>query len=168
MRGSVSLAAALALPEDFPQRDLIVFLTFCVIFATLVLQGLSLPWLIRVLDLRDDDGDGQEELRARLTATKAALRRLEELSEEPWTREDTIERMRGAYEYRKRRLAARAGKLEDDGYEDRSLAYQTVVRELLETQRREIIRLRDDGTISNEVMHRIERELDLEDQRLEI
>ena len=54
------------------------------------------------------------------------------------------------YEYRKRRLAARAGKIEDDGYEDRSFAYQTIVREVLEAQRREIVRLRNEGTISNE------------------
>jgi CPA1 family monovalent cation:H+ antiporter len=76
--------------------------------------------------------------------------------------------MQQQYEYRKRRLAARAGRIEDDGYEDRSFQYQTVLREVLEAQRAEIVRLRDAGTISNEVMHRIERELDLEDQRLEI
>jgi CPA1 family monovalent cation:H+ antiporter len=76
--------------------------------------------------------------------------------------------MVGAYRYRKNRLAARAGKVEDDGYEDRSVAYQTMVREVLEAQRREIVRLRNEGTISNDVMHRLERELDLEDQRLEI
>jgi CPA1 family monovalent cation:H+ antiporter len=168
MRGAVSLAAALALPETFPQRNLLVFLTFCVIFVTLVVQGLTLPAVIRALDIRDDGRDGSEELKARLTATKAALRRLDELALEEWTRDDTIDRMRRAYGYRKRRLAARAGKLEDDGYEDRSLAYQTVVREVLEAQRREIVRLRNEGTISNDVMHRIERELDLEDVRLEI
>ena len=72
------------------------------------------------------------------------------------------------YEYRKRRLAARAGKIEDDGFEDRSFTYQTIVREVLEAQRREIVRLRNEGEISNDVMHRIERELDLEDERLEI
>jgi CPA1 family monovalent cation:H+ antiporter len=168
MRGAVSLAAALALPEDFPQRNLIVFLTFTVIFATLVLQGLTLPAVIRALDIHDDGRDGSEELKARLTATKAALRRLDELALEEWTRDDTIERMRGAYRYRKRRLAARAGVADDDGYEDRSVAYQTIVREVLEAQRREIVRLRNEGTISNDVMHRIERELDLEDVRLEI
>ena len=75
--------------------------------------------------------------------------------------------MRGTYEYRRRRLKARAGKIEDDGFEDRSTQYQTVVREVLEAQRREIVRLRNEGTISNDVMHRLERELDLEDERLE-
>jgi len=63
---------------------------------------------------------------------------------------------------------ARAGKIEDDGYEDRSLAYQQLVQAVLGAQRDALIRLRNEGTISNEVMHRIERELDLEDQRLEI
>ena len=116
-----------------------------------------------------DDGteEEHEELKARLYATKAALARIDELAGEEWTRDDTIERMRGAYEYRKRRLPARAGKIEDEGFEDRSVAYQTIVREVLEAQRGEIVRLRNEGTISNDVMHRLERELDLEDERLE-
>jgi monovalent cation/hydrogen antiporter len=174
MRGAVSLAAALALPlqtstgQGFPQRNLIIFLTFGVILATLVLQGLTLPWLIRRLGLHRDDSEAQEELRGRLRATDAALARLEELAGEEWTRDDTVERMRGLFQFRRRRLKARAGYLEDDGFEDRSLAYQRLVRELLEAQRREIVLLRNQGEISNEVMHRIERDLDLEDARLEI
>jgi monovalent cation/hydrogen antiporter len=174
MRGAVSLAAALALPlqtstgQAFPQRNLIIFVTFGVILATLVLQGLTLPWLIRRLGLHRDDSDAQEELRGRLRATDAALARLDELAGEEWTRDDTVERMRGLYQFRRRRLKARAGYLADDGYQDRSLAYQRLVRELLEAQRREIVRLRNQGEISNEVMHRIERDLDLEDSRLEI
>jgi CPA1 family monovalent cation:H+ antiporter len=169
MRGAVSLAAALALAPDFEQRDLLIFLTFAVILATLVIQGLTLPTLIRVLGIQDDGKEEHEELKGRLLATKAALARIDELEGEEWTRDDTIERMRNAYRYRKRRLAARAGMADDDeGYEDRSAAYQTIVREVLEAQRREIIRLRNAGTISNDVMHRLERELDLEDQRLEI
>jgi CPA1 family monovalent cation:H+ antiporter len=168
MRGAVSLAAALALPEDFPLRNLIIFVTFAVILATLVLQGLSLPWLIRRLGLHRDDSEAQEELRGRLRATDAALARLEELAAEEWTREDTVERLRGLYQFRRGRLKARAGYLQDDGSQDRSLAYQRLVRELLEAQRREIVRLRNQGEISNEVMHRIERDLDLEDSRLEI
>ena len=169
MRGAVSLAAALALPGNFEQRDLLIFLTFAVIFVTLVLQGLTLPPLIRWLGVIDDGTEEErEELKARLVATKAALARIEELRAEDWTRDDTLERMQRMYEYRKRRLAARAGKIEDDGFEDRSFAYQTIVREVLEAQRGEIVRLRNAGTISNDVMHRIERELDLEDERLEI
>jgi Na+/H+ antiporter len=174
MRGAVSLAAALALPLEtasgrpFPQRSLIVFLTFAVIFATLVLQGLTLPALIRRLGVRAGGDDEDEELRARLGATDAALERLDELAVESWTRDDTVERLRGLYDYRRQRLSARAGDAQDDGYEDRSLAYQRLVRELLEAQRRAIVRLRNQGVISNEVMHRIERDLDLEDSRLEI
>ena len=168
MRGAVSLAAALALPASTPQRDLVVFLTFAVIFATLVLQGLTLPALIRAVHLETDDAEAREELRARLVATQAALARLEELAAEDWTRDDTAERMMGLYDYRRRRLKARAGKIEDDGYEDRSAAYQRMVREVLEAQRAAVVGLRNEGAISNDVMHRIERELDLEDQRLEI
>jgi len=169
MRGAVSLAAALALPAETPQRDLLVFLTFGVIFATLVLQGLTLPALIRFLDVHEDGTDEQrEELKARLVATQAAIARIDDLAVEPWTRDDTVDRMRRMYDYRRRRLKARAGKIEDDGYEDRSIAYQTMVREVLEAQRAAIVALRNEGTISNDVMHRIERELDLEDQRLEI
>jgi CPA1 family monovalent cation:H+ antiporter len=168
MRGAVSLAAALALPATTPQRDLVVFLTFAVIFATLVLQGLTLPKLVRALHIETDDAEQREELRARLVATQAALARLEELGGEEWTRDDTIERMTGLYDYRRRRLKARAGKIEDDGYEDRSEAYQRLVREVLEAQRAAVVELRNAGTISNDVMHRIERELDLEDERLEI
>jgi CPA1 family monovalent cation:H+ antiporter len=168
MRGAVSLAAALALPADTPQRDLVVFLTFSVILATLVVQGLTLPILIRRLSVHDDDGEAREELRARLVATQAALSRIEELGLEDWTRDDTIERMSRLYDYRRRRLKARAGKIEDDGYEDRSVSYQRIVREVLEAQRAAVVGLRNEGVISNDVMHRIERELDLEDQRLEI
>jgi monovalent cation/hydrogen antiporter len=168
MRGAVSLAAALALPRDFPMRNLILFLTFAVILATLVLQGLTLPTLIRRLHFQDDGAEQREELRARLAATHAALDRLDELAVEDWTREDTVQRLHNLYEFRRRRLKERAGIWEDDGAEDRSLAYQRLVRELLQAQRRAIVVLRNQGQISNDVMHRIERELDLEDTRLEI
>lgn len=174
MRGAVSLAAALALPltthsgAPFPQRDLIVFLTFSVILATLLLQGLTLPALIRRLGVHDDGSGDREELHARLAAAKAALARIDELEAEEWTRPDTIERMRGMYDYRKRRFAARAGKVEDDGYEDRAGAYQLMVRSVIEAERDAIVQLRNEGTISNDVMHIVERELDLEESRLEI
>jgi monovalent cation/hydrogen antiporter len=168
MRGAVSLAAALALPEDFPMRNLILFLTFAVILATLVVQGLTLPALIRRLRVTDDGAEEQEELRARMAATTAALDRLDELAGEDWTRDDTVARLHGLFEFRRRRLKARAGIWEDDGAEDRSLAYQRLVHELLLAQRQAIVRLRNQGEISNDVMHRIERELDLEDTRLEI
>jgi CPA1 family monovalent cation:H+ antiporter len=174
MRGAGSLAVALALPlttdagGGFPKRDLIIFLTFAVIFFTLVVQGLSLPALIRRLGVSDGGADADEETRARLVATKAAIAQIDALGGEEWTRDDTIERMRGLYEYRKRRFAARAGKIEDDGYEDRSLAYQQMLQLVLGAQRDALLRMRSDGELSNEVMNRILRELDLEESRLEI
>jgi len=174
MRGAVSLAAALAIPlhtdagTPFPARDLLIFLTFAVIFATLVLQGLTLPAVIRRLHVESDGSEDREELRARLEATKAALAQLDALGDEDWTRDETVERMRGLYEYRKRRFAARAGKIEDDGYEDRSLAYQQMVQAVLAAQRDALVRLRNEGTISNEVMNRVVQEMDLEEARLEI
>jgi CPA1 family monovalent cation:H+ antiporter len=172
LRGAVSLAAALALPGDFPERGLLIFLTLCVIFATLVVQGLTLPALIRRLDVHDDGGGEREELYARREATDAAIAHLERLGEEDWTREDTVERMLALYRFRNRRLRQRAGEL-DDGEEDgdldeRSHTYQRMVRQVLDAQRRRVIELRDEGTISDDVLHALERELDLEDQRLEI
>jgi Na+/H+ antiporter len=169
MRGSVSLAAALALAPDFPFRDLILLLTFSVIFATLVLQGLTLPMMIRNLGITDDGADFEEELLGRRASVDAALVRLDELALEEWTFDETIERMRKLYEYRSRRFAARAGEADDsDGIEHRSLKYQKTVRAVLDAQRAELLRLRNAGQISNDVMHRLERELDLEEERLEI
>jgi monovalent cation/hydrogen antiporter len=174
MRGAVSLAVALALPltteagDEFPQRDLIIFLTFAVIFSTLVVQGLSLPALIRRLGVSDGGADAEEEIRARLVATKAALAELDALAGEQWIREETLERLRRFYEYRKRRFAARAGKIEDDGYENQTLAYQQTLQSVLGAQREALLRMRSDGEVSNEVMNRIVRELDLEESRLEI
>jgi monovalent cation/hydrogen antiporter len=131
-------------------------------------QGLSLGPIIRRLGV-EDGGDGEnEELRARLVAATAALERIEVLGEEEWTRDDTLDRMRRLYEYRRRRFKARAGKIEDDGYEDRSLAYQHVVQSVLAAQRDALVHLRNDGEISNETMNAVIRELDLEESRLEI
>jgi len=172
MRGAVSLAAALALAEDFPQRDIVLFLTFAVIFATLVIQGLTLPMLIKALHIEDDGADEREELIGRRAAVDAALERLDELGEAEWTRDDTTERMRMLYEYRRRRFAIRAGDIDDgdgvDAVENRSRRYQKMVRSVLTAQRQRLVELRNRGEISNEVMHRLERELDLEDERLEI
>ena len=94
----MSLAAALALPTDFPERDLLIFLTLAVIFATLVLQGLTLPRLIRLLMSRTTAQGGREELHARKAATQAALKHLRELEGADGLRPDTIERMIALYE----------------------------------------------------------------------
>jgi monovalent cation/hydrogen antiporter len=173
MRGVISLAAALALPLQtaagalFPDRDLIIFLTFCVILATLVIQGLSLPVLIRALGLEDDHIGEKEETHGRIQIAEAALQRLDELADEGWVREDTTERIRGLYAYRRNRFASRFdGDLE--GVEERSAAYQRLMVELLAAQRLRLITMRDEGSIGDEVMHRIERDLDLEESRLEL
>jgi monovalent cation/hydrogen antiporter len=176
MRGAVSLAAALALPLEtdagapLPERELILFITFALILVTVVGQGLTLPYLIRRLGVVEDGAEEEaEEAKARWIAARAALDRLDELAVEEWTLDDTVERLRGLYEFRQRRVKVRAGKIEDeDGIENRSLAYQRLMHELYTVQRLAVVELRNSGEISNDVMHRIERELDLEESRLEV
>ena len=174
MRGAVSLAAALALPLEtdagtpFPGRDLILFLTFSVILATLVGQGLTLPFVIRVLGLEDDGIEAREDAEARIRAAEAALARLEELVREEWVREDTAERMRGTYQFRTSRFQARLDTGDDGAIESRSQDYQRLRRELLDAERQALVDLRRSGAISNAVWLRVGRDLDLEDQRLDI
>ena len=174
MRGAVSLAAALALPlttdagGGFPDRDLIVFLTFGVILATLVVQGLTLPGLIRFLDLEDDGLAEKEEAKARIYAAEAALARLDELVDEDWVRADTVERLRGAYGFRQQRFRSRFDPDGDGSVEDRSLAYQRLRRELLDAERRAVQDLRRQGRIDDPVMRRVVRDLDLEEERLDL
>jgi monovalent cation/hydrogen antiporter len=173
MRGAVSLAAALALPlrtdagAPFPRRSTIQFLTFAVIFATLVVQGLSLPALIRRCGICTEGSADEEELRARMAAADAAVERLDALADEEWTREETIQQLRDTYEYRRRRYGARAGHVADEGYEEHSLAYRQVLRSVLAAERETLIRMRSEGTISNETLNRVFYELDLEESRLE-
>jgi monovalent cation/hydrogen antiporter len=174
MRGAVSLAAALALPlttnagQPFPGRNLIVFLTFAVILVTLVAQGLTLPLVIRALGLEDDGADAHEEAKARIRASEAALARLEELLDEEWVREDTAERMRGSYRFRSDRFRARFDGGDDGSIEARSQDYQRLRRELLDAERGAVLELRRTGVISDDVWYRVARDLDLEDQRLDI
>jgi monovalent cation/hydrogen antiporter len=174
MRGAVSLAAALALPlrtddgSAFPGRDLILFLTFAVILVTLVGQGLTLPVVIRWLRLEDDGLADHEDAKARIRAAEAALARLEELESEDWVREDTAERLRGAYRFRTNRFEARLDDGDDGSIESRSLDYQRLRRELLDAERQALLELRRAGVISNDVWLRVGRDLDLEDERLDI
>jgi monovalent cation/hydrogen antiporter len=174
MRGAVSLAAALALPlstdagTPFPARDLIIFLTFCVILVTLVFQGLTLPALIRVLRVEDDGGAEVEEIKARKHAAKAAIARIDDLAAEDWVRDDTADRMRGLYDYRLRRFAARFDDGDDGALEEQSMSYQRLRREALEAERAAVFDLRNRGVINDDVMNRVVRDLDLEDTRLEI
>jgi CPA1 family monovalent cation:H+ antiporter len=172
MRGAVALAAALAIPltvaggDPFPSRELVIFLAFATIVVTLVLQGLTLPLLIRLLGVEDDGREDQEEVTARLTAADAAVERVDALAGESWTYDETIERVRAMFEYRRRRFAARA---EGDGhepYEHRSAQYTRLMQETLAAQRAALLDLRNEGRIGDEVMRRVERDLDLEESRL--
>jgi monovalent cation/hydrogen antiporter len=89
------------------------------------------------------------------------------MADEGWAGDETLDRARQYYEQRKRRFAARAGKIEDDGYEDESLVRMRVLRRVWQAERRAIVGLRNVGDVSNEVMHRLERELDLEESYLD-
>jgi monovalent cation/hydrogen antiporter len=167
MRGAVTLAAALALPV-FPERDRVIFLAFAVVLFTVVVQGLTLPRLIRRLDFFEDGRLELKEAKARILAAKAAIGRLEELRDEQWVRDETADRMRALYEYRIRRFKARFDDEDDGAIEEGSQAYQRLRRIILEAERGEVLRLRNEGRIDEQTMHRIERDLDLEDARLEI
>src|SRR5215212_2796899 len=174
MRGAVSLAAALAVPptvasgSPFPGRDLILFLTFSAILATLVLQGFTLGPLIDALQLREDEGaETLTELKARLEGARAALGRLERLCADERVPRSARERMRESYEERIRRYEAgiEAGGATDE-YAESSAAWRGWRRELLAAERAAIASLRDQGQISPEVMRRIMRDLDLEESRI--
>jgi Na+/H+ antiporter len=173
MRGAVSLAAALAIPltteagEPFTNRGLIIFLAFCVILATLVVQGLTLPALVTVLGLEDEGRLEKEETKARLYAAEAALARLEELADEDWVREDTLERLRGLFGFRRERFRSRFDPESDGAVEDRSVAFQRLMRELLDAERQAVFELRRSRRIDDEVMRRVVRDLDLEEARLD-
>jgi len=169
MRGVVSLAAALALPtlladgSAFPQRNRIVFLTFCVIFVTLVLQGITLPPLIRALGLAGTAGPNCEELEARQIAAEAAVSHLEDAK----VRDN--EQSAAAYDdlilhYHQRlaTLQSRTESREDAAGHDRQTELSL---EAVRVERRTVIRLRDEGRINDEVLRRIEHELDLSESR---
>jgi monovalent cation/hydrogen antiporter len=173
MRGSVALAAALAIPFEtdagapFPERDLLIFLAFAVILVTLVGQGLTLGPLINRLGISDDGTEQEEEVHARVRIAEAALLRLEEVSGDGWAREDTLERVRGLYDYRRRRFSAQADGGDGAQYEERTDAYRRLMYELYDAQREELLALRNRREISDEVRRRVERELDLEETRLQ-
>jgi Na+/H+ antiporter len=174
MRGGITLAAALAIPlrtdsgAPFPDRSLVVFLAFSIVLSTLVVQGLSLPGLVRVLGLERDDLDEREDAKARIHAVDAGLARLEELVEEEWVRDDTAERMRGLYDFRRTRFGSRLDGSDDGGVEARSQDYQRLRRELLTAERSAVVALRNEGKISEDVMQRVTRDLDLEESRLDL
>lgn len=172
MRGVVSLAAALALPlykadgTPFPGRDLVLFLTFVIIFATLVLQGLSLPSLIRWLGLKDDGSTEKEERQARLQANEAALVRLNQMTEPDPMRLEALNRLR--IEYEDHIVQLRSEETQKAGAPLRlfSSEYERLSLVALQQERRTIIKLRNNGTINDEALRRIQRDIDLAEARL--
>src|SRR5277367_4049342 len=172
MRGVVSLAAALAIPltiqsgDPFPDRDLILFLTFIVILATLVVQGLSLPLLIRWLGIKDDGSMEMEERDARLKANQAALARLNEIGERDPAKADALQRLR--IEYEDHILQVKGAEFGNAGTSLRlfSSEFERLSHEALQVERRTILKLRNEDAISDEVLRRIQRDIDLAEARL--
>ena len=169
MRGVVSLAAALAIPlvieggEPFPNRNLIIFLTFAVIFATLVLQGLTLRPLIKLFSMVPDSKAHEMELKARVSIASALIEHIEENYSLSLT-DEGLNLIKTKYEIRIQRI--RKG-------EDRAKITEAVInqlqviqQELLNKERELIMRLRSQGAITEDALRKLEYELDLEESRL--
>jgi Na+/H+ antiporter len=173
MRGVTSLAAALALPlvtasgEPFPQRNLILFLSFAVILATLMVQGLTLPLLIRWLGVVDSGAEESEENQARYAASQAALERLEVLAPHSGLPPFVVEHLRIHYGHEADRYLARFDPHDDGASESKVTTLHRLKRELLKTQREVVVHLRNREAISDDVLRRILRDLDLEELQLE-
>jgi Na+/H+ antiporter len=169
MRGIVSLALALALPlalpngGPFPERPVIVVISFAVILVTLLLQGLTLPFVIRALHLRDDGADLREEREALIRASQAALARLDEIDDTSVIHPALLERVRAPY-------AERLGRLTTETRQDpeckltegESAAFRRLRAQALAAERKAVVELRNQGKISEEVLHRVQESLDLE------
>jgi NhaP-type Na+/H+ or K+/H+ antiporter len=167
MRGGLSLAAALALPREvadgspFPARGLILVIAAAVIVATLVLQGTTLPWLMRRLGVgREDHSD--HERQARLLATRAALDRLQERAAEGAS-EEVVAPLRTLYTSRLRHFAHPESRQSAEG---EVYGYEALRLEMLATERSVIMAEHDEGRINADVLRRIEHSLDLEESRL--
>jgi len=146
-------------------HDLVVFLTFVVILVTLVLQGLTLPPLIRWLGVEDDGQVEQEERAARLKANQAALARLDEVATSDHVSLGVLQRLRDEYEDRIRQLEAfdAAG---TNGNPLFSSEYEKLLRDALKVERRTLIQLRNDRVINDQTLRRIQRDIDLAEARL--
>ena len=167
MRGVVSLAAALALPSTFPERDLVIFLTFSVILATLVGQGLTLPLIMRALGISADGGDRNEELHARQAAAEAAVDRIEELGRQWPNHMEVIDALRAQYIHRATDIAQHHGEQAADESEQELLEHRIIRSAVIDAEREAILRLRETGGLGDEVFRKIERDLDLEELRME-
>lgn len=172
LRGADSLAGALAIPfvvangAPFPGRDLILLLTFYVIFGTLVLQGLTLSPLVHWLGIVDDHVTDKEERLARLKANEAAVARIEELRSSKRARPETIDRLRSEYDDRIRQLSNETSP-EEGVRRLYSRDFEDLARKALETERDTVIALRNEESINDEVLRRIQHDIDLAEARLQ-
>jgi monovalent cation/hydrogen antiporter len=172
MRGVISLAGAFALPfvladgRPFPGRNYILFITFCVILTTLVVQGLTLPVVIRRLCLRSDGSTAEEERVARLDANKAAIALLEQLAKNHEFTADAVDRLRGEYAERIQQLEQCAERPEECRGEEATPQHQRLQQRALDAERDTIIRLRNQQVINDDALRRIQRDLDLAEARL--
>ena len=176
MRGAVSLFAALALPTvpPFPERDLIIFLTFSVILVTLIGQGLTLGPLIRALNVVDDGATEHEEIHARTVATEAALVRLEELRKEVPGHLPLVDQLRERYLHRGEHLVhdysdepAPADPEDLTPQEVEEMEHDEIRRSVIAAERLAVLALRDHGEISDEALRRVQRDLDFDELRRE-
>lgn len=172
MRGVVSLAAALALPTTLsggplPSREGLVIVTLTVIVITLLGQGLTLPWLIRALRLGTDVGVRREEALARQRLVESAMQRLAELYPVWPAHRPLLDQLRETYRHRSEHVdRQRDGATPDE--EDRELIeHREIRRTVLDAEREALIRLRAEGTVHAEVLRNLERELDLEERRMD-
>ncbi|MFE7032320.1 Na+/H+ antiporter [Streptomyces sp. NPDC057621] len=173
MRGVVSLAIAFSIPltadggEDFPGRNMILFLTFTTVIGTLVVQGLSLPPLIRVLKLpgRDQQAETLAEANAQAQASRAAERRLEELlSDERNTLPPPLaDRLRTVLERRRNAVWERLGQVNSVTGETADDTYRRLSREMIGAERAVFVKLRDGRFIDDEMLRTLLRRLDLEE-----
>jgi len=173
MRGGDSLVIALALPlataagVPFPARDLIIFVTFSVILVTLVLQGFTFAGSIRLLGLHGDGEESKEEAQARRTAAEAGLARLEDLAREPGASRDHIDDLRDRHARRLHHLMVREQPVIFRDKREYFAIYRRLRGEMLQAERLALIKLRDDGVISDAVMHIVQHDFDLEASLLE-
>ena len=165
LRGVVSLAAALALPVDFPERNLILFLVFAIILVTLVGQGLTLPLVIKKLGVVSTEDGSHDEVHARGLTTEAALARLEDLRTRWPGHIELIDQLRDRYAHRARHDEQHHE--DGDAAEQEMLEHGLIRREVIDAERQAAIGLHERGVITDEVLRRIERDLDLEDLRME-
>ncbi len=166
LRGAVSLAAALALPADFPERNLILLVTFAVILATLVGQGLTLPAVLRWARWDGVEFDGDEVTLARSAAYQAGLDEVERARPSWPDHQPLLDRLQASLSDRAQHLATEDPDETEERRQER-VEHEEIQRGVISAQRGAVIELRDRGEINDQTLRTIERELDLEELRME-